>query len=439
MLTIVRALAGLILGLVIFAGLLYFLVVVNFSQRLAEPEVYNVALRDTNAYNRIYDEVLVDEDIRNQTRRLLGNTRLDLDEEAVEVLRQVMPPTYLRQQTEDNIDNFTGFLRYEREELEIYATLTEPLERIEPAVILKIHQRIDNLEINDPPASDCSTAALLQLAAASARPYAQLSGGEIPDSAPSLQILTAECRAREFDRWFDLVLNDPAMNAQAALILEGERVNLRAQFIAGDTRAFLKAVADPLVKPLIEDAIADIRRNLQRNDRFDLLEWLAKESEYGTRAEIDEQTEYLRGIVSAANGPGRYIALAMAVLGCLLLAAVHFPRPPEMLRWPGVTLMLGSGVCLIMGVVLNSAIPGQFKDAVVRVAYYSPSVPSTAINLAGDIVESFARQATSGFIPPSIAVMLIGAFLVAASLVSGLLLSTARRVIPNPIGRRSKH
>ena len=434
MLTVLRALAGLVLGLAVFAGLLYFLVVVNFSQRLVESEVYNVAISDTDAYNRVYNEVLVDEAVKDQTGNLLGDIDIEVHEEAVAVLREVMPPTYLREQTEENVDRFTGFLRYDLEDLEIYASLKEPLERIEPAVLNKVHQLIDELEINDPPAGGCSVAARQRLAVASAAPYAQLSDGEIPESAPSLKILTPACREREFDRWFDRVLDDPAMNSQAALILENERANLRRHFVEGDTRAFLKAVAGPLVKPLIEDAVADIRRNLQRNDRFDLLEWLAEESDDASRADIEEQAESLRETVNAANGPGRIIALVVVALGVLLMAAVHLPRPAEMLRWPGVTLVMGGGVCLIVGFVLNSAIPGQFRDAIARGASYSSDVPVSAINLAGDLVESFARQATAGFIPASVTVMAVGAVLIVASLLSGALTAVARRLLPGSGG-----
>ena len=35
------------------------------------------------------------------------------------------------------------------------------------------------------------------------------------------------------------------------------------------------------------------------------------------------------------------------------MAAVHLPRPAEMLRWPGITLVMGGGVCLIVGFVLE--------------------------------------------------------------------------------------
>ena len=52
--------------------------------------------------------------------------------------------------------------------------------------------------------------------------------------------------------WLDLVLDDPLIDSHAALIIGNEREELRRTFIEGDTRGFLKAVADPLVKPVIE-------------------------------------------------------------------------------------------------------------------------------------------------------------------------------------------
>jgi hypothetical protein len=431
MVTLLRALAGLVLGMVVFAGLLYSLVVVNFSQRLEDPEVYNVAISDTDAYNRVYDDVLVDEALAGQTAKLMGDLDIEANEEAVEVLRDVLPPAYLQEQTEKNVERFTGFLRHDRENLEIYLALKEPLERIEPAVLDKVHQIIDELVIEEPTTSGCSLGTLQRLAAESAKPFAQLSDGELPESSPSLRILSTECRQQEFDSWFDLVLDDPAMNSQAALILDSRREEIRGPFIAGDTRAFLKAVADPLVEPLIEDAIADIRRNLQGNDRFDALQWMADESDDLTREDIEEQADTLRDVVSGANGSGRIIALLMVALGCLLMALVHLPKPGEMLRWPGITLLMGSGVCLGVGFVLNSAIPGQIRKAITNAASYSADVPISAIDLSGDLMESFARQVTAGFMPAAVTVMVLGVVLIVASLFAGALMAVARRLLPS--------
>ena len=428
--TIVRALAGLVLGMVIFAGLLYFLVVVNFSQRLEDPEVYRASINETDAYNRIYDEVLVDEALKDQSENLLGGVEFDVQKESVEILKDVMPPAYLREQTEDNIDRFTDFLKEEQERLELFVELKEPLERVEPAILDRIYKKIDELEIKQPGSPGCSLASQRRLAADSAVPFAKLSNGELPTNAPSLETLTRDCRQTEFDVWFDRVLDDPAMNSEAARILEGERQQLRNAFVAGDTREFLKQAATPLITPVIDDAIREIRRDLQRGDRLDLLEKLAENSEDLTREDIDEQAESLRSTVSAANGPGRIIALLMVILGALVLAAVHFPRPADMLRWPGLALLMGGGVCLGVGFVLNSAVPGRIKDAAIRPISYSSDVPTAAISLAGDLGESFARQVTAGFIPAAVTVIVIGGVLLLASLFAGVIWAALRRVLP---------
>ena len=71
MVTFLKAAASLVLGTVVLAGLLILLVVVNFTQRLDAPEVYAAAFSEADAYDRIYDEVLADEELRERTGRLM--------------------------------------------------------------------------------------------------------------------------------------------------------------------------------------------------------------------------------------------------------------------------------------------------------------------------------------------------------------------------------
>lgn len=449
---IVRALAGLVLGLAIFAGLFYSLVLGNFTQRLENPEVYNVAIEETDAYTRMYDEVLVDDALTDYASDLLGGVEAETQQEIVEILRDVMPPSYLKEQTEANIDRLTGYLRHDLDRLELVVDLSEPLERIEPLVQSRVDQFIDELEVMEPPADataesprqshtsepfECTDENLRRLAYDSAIPISELSEGNLPTSVPSLRILPRECREQQFDRWFEIVLDHPEMDSETARILESERASLRSSFVEGDTRDFLKQAAEPLTEPLVEQAVADTRRQLQRNDRLDLLDKLAENSDL-SRDEIDEQAEFLRDTVSTANGPGRIVALLLVVIGSILLAVVYIPRPAEMLRWPGVTLFLGSGVCLVVGFVINSAVPGRIKDAIVHSTSYAPDVPTAAIDLAGDLLESFAQQSTAGFIPAAATVMAIGVVLVVASFFASALWAILRGILPSSGGDRGR-
>ena len=429
---VLRAVISVALGAVITAGLGFYLVVTNVTQRLDDAAVYNAAFDETDAYARIHDAVLVDEALEEHTGDLLGDVEIVDQDDVADVLRQLFPPDYLQEQTEGNIDRFTAFLRYERDDLAIYVELQEPLERIEPAVLDKVHGYIDEMEIEAPRSPGCSPATVQRMAHAYAELYTQLSDGMLPQSAPSLNTLPRECRRGEFDRWFDLVLDQPSMDPQTALALRDAREDMRRSFVDGDTRDFLKDVSGSLVKPQIDGAIADLRQDLQPNDRLDLVELLTDEPEGSERAEFDELAESLREGLSDINGRGRFLALAAVAVAGLLLAAVHLPRPEAMLRWPGVALLAGGSLSLVAGLVLNSGLPGLVRELVTE-ASTDNDVPVAAVELAKDVLEVFAREVTSGFMPGTVTVMVVGGVLIAASVAHGRLASppTSR---PRPPG-----
>ena len=64
---VLRAGAGILLGTVVFTGLLALLARVNFTRRLEDAHVYKAAVSDTGVYGRIYDEVLGDAALRDRT------------------------------------------------------------------------------------------------------------------------------------------------------------------------------------------------------------------------------------------------------------------------------------------------------------------------------------------------------------------------------------
>ncbi len=427
-----------VLGLAVAAGLGFYLVVVNATRQLDDAAAYNAALVEADAYARIYDEVLPDEALEDETSDLLGNVAISDQDDVVDVLRQVFPPDYLQEQTEANVERFTAFLRHERDDLALYVELAAPLERIEPAVLDKVHRYIaDEMEIEAPQSPGCSPSTVQRMAHAYAERYAQVSDGMLPLSAPSLNTLPRECRRGEFDRWFDVVLEHPSTDPQTAQALRDAREDMRSTFVDGDTRAFLKAAAGPLVKPQVDDAIADLRQDLQPNDRLDLVEWLADDPEGADRAEFDDLAEDVRDGLSDVNGLGRWLALVVVAVAGLLLAAVHLPRPDAMLRWPGVALVVGGGLSLVAGLVLNSGLSALINAAAAEdVSTDDGDVPDPAVELIADVLEVFTREVTSGFMPAAVAVMVVGAVLIVASVVHGRLSSQSESVRRPPGTRR---
>ena len=423
LMTLLRVLVRLLLGLVVLVALLYFLVISNLTQRLIDDQVYYDALNDTDAYNRIYDEVLVDEALREQTDNLLGNVQLKVHDEVVALLREILPPDHLQEQLEDNIERLTGYMNGEADQLEIYLELRETLVRIPPAVLAEVHRVIDALDLPEPEVvePDCSPDAVRQLAADAALLFQELSSGRLPESVPSLQGMDQVCREQEFARWFEYVVDDQALGSRASALLAGAREELRQSFVEGDARAFLKVASESLVGPLARDAIEDIRSELLPGDRLDLIQMLADQDDELTKEEIEESAEAMRELVTTSHGLGRVIALVVAVVGSVLLALVHWRNTAHMLRWPGAVLAFSGAVSLIVGYSLNSAVPGVLKNEAVESLAQSGQAPESAIKLAGELMESLGHQVTAGFVLPATIVILVAAALIAASFLAPVL------------------
>ena len=82
-----RAAAGTALGLAVFTGLLIPLVGVSFTPRMDDSQAYAAAFSETGAYGPIYDELLVDEALKEQTGRLLGDIEVEAHAEVEETVR----------------------------------------------------------------------------------------------------------------------------------------------------------------------------------------------------------------------------------------------------------------------------------------------------------------------------------------------------------------
>ncbi len=172
----------LLLGLAVLAGLLHFLVISNLTGRLVNEDVYYAAIDGVDLYNRVYAEVLVDEALTEQTGNLLGGVQLDVHGQAVSALKEILPPAYLQEQTEDNIGRFTAYMNGDAERLEIYLELTEPLERVLPTAQTEVARVIDALDIPETTEASCTPEDVQRLAADTTPLLQRLSDGRLPDS-----------------------------------------------------------------------------------------------------------------------------------------------------------------------------------------------------------------------------------------------------------------
>ena len=414
-LSILRAGAALVLGIIVFVGFLFFLVVNNFSDKLLSADFYKDTITGQDTYNRIYDEVLVDEELLDSTKEFLGDVQIVTNQDIIDLTREVIPPAYIQQQVESNIDRAIAYGKDEVAELDVYIDLSGPLRNVKPVMFAYIDRRIDQLREEDPGISSCSPETVTGLAGRYFDIFNGLASGEVPVSVPSLRALDPVCRQLLFASAFDLLTGSTTLDAETTRQLIAKREDLRVLFEAGDTLEVLKVGARIMAEPLMDDAIEEVRADLDSGDRLDLIRQIAEWNTDTSEAEIRADLADGRRWISGADSFGGITALIMVIGGAILMGLVFYPHLDSMLRWPGIIFLVTGVFFFVVGKIAESKVPARLADVVETGADKVTGVPEAVTNLGGDLLISFGTQVTSGITGPSLNLMIIGAVLLVAS------------------------
>ena len=415
LISIARSLISLVLGVAIFVAFLLFLLASNFSDKLLNAEFYTETLAEEDTYTRIYDEVLVDEQLRETTEDLLGDIKVVSQQDIVQLLRRVLPPEYVQSQVEGTIQDAIDYLNEDTDTLELFIELSPPLGNAKGVLFAYIDGRIDELEMEDLGAPECTPGRITELADRFKTRWKELGEGEVPRSVPSLESLTRECRTAIFNLAYPSLLQDGSLDSRTRQGLIESRPNIEREFIAGNTRGVLKQAVRPLATPLIDDAIDKLRERLDDRDRLDIIGQIAEWNTDLTEEELREDIDLARDYVTWGRRFGKPVTLALVIVVSIIMGLVHFPSLTNGLRWPGLALMLTGGVFFGLGKVLESKLPDRLAELVERGAEEISAIPPSVTILGGDLLISFGKNITGGIAAPSLTLIIVGAVLFAAS------------------------
>ena len=255
----IRTVATLILGIVIFLGFLFLLGERTFSANLLNADFYKDTISGQDTYNRIYDQVLPDQELQETTRDLLGGIKVFNQRDVVQLLRGIVPPEYLRSQVEDAIQQAVDYLNEDADTLELYLDLGPPLDLIKPTLLAYVDRRIDEIPEDDPGLPECSPERVKELAAGYLAIFKVLSSGEMPKSLPSIKSIPQPCRELIFDTLFGSTIDSSPLESRSQQGLMDSREAIRAEFVAGNTHGVLKQAVRPLATPWMDDAIDKLK------------------------------------------------------------------------------------------------------------------------------------------------------------------------------------
>ena len=412
-LLILRLVATPILGVVIFLSFLVLMLESNLSSKLLNAVFYTETLEGQDTYNRIYEEVLVDEALEDTVRGLLGDIQVVSQRDTVKLLEDIMPPAYLKAQSERLIRRSVNYYNEEANALRLYIDLGPALDRVERTLFAYIDGRIDDLLEEDPVSAECSPGQVNRISERFRDTFSGLAAGEVPAAIPSIEIIDEFCRSLIFDAAFEDLVNDDSLDQRAKEGLHGERAEIREQFVAGDTHGVLRLALRPLAAPLLADAL-------------DVIAQIAQWNEGLTEDQLREDIETGRQSLIRFRLMGQTWAIVILVGAAVVMGVLYLPNLSAALRYPGISLFTTGVVFFGMGKFAESNVLDWLNGLVDRITSEAPGIPGSIVNLGSDLLFAFGQQLTDGFAAPALILLIVGVALIAAS----FLMMVARRLIP---------
>jgi hypothetical protein len=415
-----RAAACLVLAVVIFIGFAFSLILDNVSDKLLSPDFYKYTIAAEDTYNRIYDEVLTDERLKDKTTELLGGIKVVSHQEVVDLLREIIPLEYIQEQVEGSIDRAVDYVNEDVDYLDSYVDLTKPLENVKPVMFAYLDHKIEGLELVDPGNINCSLDGLTDpklsnLVDDYVTDFTSIADGGVPIAVKSLGALSPLCRQLLFTGLHGQLLDSTDLPSDVRESFRDQRERLRGPFESGDTLRMLKIASRLLTEPLIDESTAQVRRDLSNGDRFDLILQVCEWEDSFSEAQIRSDISNVRGWISKARNLGDAATVTILFGGVTLMSLVFFPVLSSMLRWPGIVLSITGLFLFVVGKIAENKVPVRLADVVETGANKFSDVPLSVTDLGGDIFISFGSQLTSGLAGPSLSLLGLGAILIGVS------------------------
>ncbi|MFI6986466.1 hypothetical protein ACIBSV_49060 [Embleya sp. NPDC050154] len=343
---------------------------------------YDGVLEREHAYDRLYDEVLVDPRMAGVTNDLLG--RLPIPPNQVTAnLRLVLPPSTLRGMVREQIGHTVGYLRGDERELRLTVDLKPVINNLGKVADVFV----GDLTGDVPRVTEDNAPALVDGVSKALDALAQ---GRPPESLPALSLDPAAA-----PEVADLIL--ARLPAESREPIRGQVV---ASLRADDLGGVLVAIVPVIFGEKVRQAQLGLT-GLSDGGTWDLtLDLRASQANESTKLKLG-QLEQLRAMT--VFGLGRLLAVASvtALLGLVVLWRTGSARGAARLRLPALALAGGgllAGVgCLVAWGVLPHVV-SENRDG------WAPSV----VRLAGDLQEAAARDVVGVWLAASAVPLVFG-------------------------------
>jgi hypothetical protein len=281
-----------VLGALFAISFLLFVVLVTLRYTVLDAPWYREVLTETRTYDRIYDRVLVDPEVKAVTDDLIGN--LPIDRALIDAnLRLVIPPDTLSDTLDRTITTLTQYLRKDRDDVDAdfaIGPMQKNLARLNQEYLADVIATLEPKVVGGLEDFTAKFAAL----------EADVKAGRTPTSFPSLPPI-----AGTEDTLTDLLMND-IQDPPPEL-----RDQVRFAVGAGDANTAFALVIPHLRDSEVAASGADLERQAG-----------GKEYDYGTEIVITEDGPEMRTVRTVRDVTGDLLPVLMVLSVMLMVAAL---------------------------------------------------------------------------------------------------------------------
>jgi hypothetical protein len=399
---ILRIFTALILSIPLFFSFSYYLLATAAEDTLLDADFITSSFQKRQLYNRVYRDILLRPEFSEWTSSLVGGFQVSADTKA-QLLRSVVPPSYVEAETEENVSEILEYLRGDGNELNAFINLNIPLENIKPTARAFLNQQISNLDsmpVSHPELLSNEIASFL----------ATVAHGQIPAQAPTAQTIDPAQQIQAYEQAIDALARNGSISPGAIANLKQQEPEIIAALQGSDLRTALKIASRSVAEPRIDEAITSISQNSDDQNRLDLAEGVAENSNR-TYAQVLKDARILQYLVQALTGEiAQWSALGFTVLCALAMAVVFIPYWKHVIFWPSVIFFI-FGLLLLLMAFSNTLDLSPWLSAICQ----GPDNESCQLTL--DISRTIAADITSSFVDTSLKILLLSAIGILVSLV----------------------
>ena len=362
------------------------------SGKLLNGEFYAGLLREHDTYRLLYDQVLVDDRVREWFETSGAEERAGVGYgELAGLARDVVPPEALQRHVEGVLSQLDGYMRGESARLAVYLELGGELDRVTPAVLELVEARVNRAQARFPVRAGCLEGGTEELAKEFIDAAEGFAVGDASAYVPSLLALEPECREKVFRHFYDEAVPLSGLDGKSQAEIGERRGQIREAFLAGESHRAMNLVTAAWLSPLIDEAVVQFRWRL---DNGELMGLLARYGGEELELKMRRAAEQFRRWVNQGVGLARTVGWPALIGGSLLQVFVYWPRIMTGVRWLGVTLMAAGGVSLAAGEVARGILANRVPWLVATVAGRFPEFPGaltgwvseTAVAVVGQLV-----------------------------------------------------